>query len=237
MAEAAVQAYQPVPVLDAWDETPALRGVQLDLGPSLARSHTVPGQVVKLRSDVGEGYFAIASAPWPDGKVELLLKRGATLADSLIALSQPGASVEATAPFGKGFPVEKIEGRDVLLFAAGSGISPIRALTQHILAKRDTFGRAALFYGQRTHQDFAYTDEHAAWDHGGVKVVLCSSQAAPHWQGERGYVQDVARSLEFLKLDTTRAVAFLCGMKTMVSGVREVLERAGVTADRTFQNF
>ncbi len=234
MAEA---VFLPVPVLDAWDETPALRGVQLDLGPELARSHTVPGQVIKLRGSAGEGHFALASAPWPDGKVELLIKRGTPLGDGLIALVQPSVMVEATAPFGTGFPIGSALDRDVLLFAAGSGISPIRALTQHILAQRARFGRAALFYGQRGHEDFAYTDEHAAWDHGGVKVVLCSSQAGPHWQGERGYVQDVAQSLRFLDFDTARAVAFLCGMKTMVSGVRAVLERAGIAPERTFLNF
>ena len=227
-------------VLDAWDETQSLRALRLDVG-ELAHSHRTPGQVVKLRTAAGEGYFAIASAPGSPGEqagqLELLLKRGAPVADAAIAAAQPGSTVESSAPFGKGFPVAEAHGRDLFLFAVGSGITPIRALVQGVLRERASYGRAALFYGQRADEDFAFRKEHSAWEAGGVQVVLCASRASDAWQGQRGYVQDVAHSLAWLELDLSRAVAFLCGTKAMVTGVRDLLGKAGVTADRTYLNF
>jgi NAD(P)H-flavin reductase len=154
--------YQPVSVLRAWDETRAFRGVALALPAALAEAHERPGQVVKARTPAGEGFFALASAP-AAGAVDLLLKRGGKVADALAAAARPGATVELTAPFGNGFPVEEADGRDVLLFAAGSGIAPVRALVQHLLSHRDRFGRATLFYGQRHGAEFAYRDEAVAW--------------------------------------------------------------------------
>ena len=71
-------------VLSAWDETPTLRALRLQLGPEAARAHRRPGQVVKLHSDAGEAYFALASAPDPAGVVDLLVKRGGRVAALLV---------------------------------------------------------------------------------------------------------------------------------------------------------
>ena len=38
--------YEPVPVVDAWDETPAFRGVRVTLPPALALAHQGPGLLV-----------------------------------------------------------------------------------------------------------------------------------------------------------------------------------------------
>ena len=116
--------YEPVPVRDAWDETAAFRGIRVALPPSLARAHERPGQVVEARTPAGAAFFALASAPDPGATAELLVKRGGKVADALVAAATPGAQVDLTRPFGSGFPVEEAEGRDVLLFAAGSAIGP-----------------------------------------------------------------------------------------------------------------
>jgi NAD(P)H-flavin reductase len=224
-------------VLEAWDETPAMRGLRLALPAALAGAHRRPGQVVKVRSTAGEGYFALASAPAPDGVVELLVKRGGRVADATVAAALPGAELELSAPFGQGFPVEEAEGRDVLLFAAGSGISPIRALVQHLVARRERHGRITLFYGQRRGADFAYLREHLGWERRGVRVVLCPSREDDAWRGVRGRVQEVASSLAFGGAPPGDAVAFACGMTAMVEDVRDTLAAAGVPRDRVHANF
>lgn len=224
-------------VLAAWDETPALRALRLQLPPEAARAHERPGQVVKLHTAAGEAYFALASAPDPAGMVDLLVKRGGRVADAAVAAALPGADMAITAPFGKGFPVEEGHGRHVLLFAAGSGIAPIRALVQHVLAHREEFDRATLFYGQRRGGDFAYQREHLAWERGGVRVVLCPSQEDEAWPGVRGRVQEVARSLAFGGAPPESSVAFVCGMTAMVDDVRATLARAGIPRERVHLNF
>ena len=124
----------------------------------------------------------------------------------------------------------------MLLFAAGSGITPIRALLQWLLAAPD-HGRIALYYGARTDRDFAYRGEHADWVAAGVHLVLCASQPSPSWKGARGYVQTVARELRLHEISTENAVAFLSGMKSMIDAVRGELSRFGMPAERTFLNF
>ncbi len=224
-------------VVDAWDETPALRAMRLQLPPELARRHTAPGQLVKVHTGVGDAYFALASAPAPGGAVDLLVKRGGRVADGAIAAAVPGAELAVSAPFGDGFPVAQAHGRDVLLFAAGAGIAPVRALVQHVLGHRARFRRVTLFYGQRHGADFAYRDEHLAWERGGIRVVLCPSAEDEAWPGVRGRVQEVAASLAFGGSPPESSVAFVCGMTAMVDDVRATLARAGIAPERVHLNF
>lgn len=231
-----VTKYEGVPVVAAWDETPSLRALRVALGP-LAPHHALPGQVVKVRSPSGEAYFALASAPSPDGLADLLVKRGGRIADEVVAAAAPGARIELSAPFGKGFPLGEAEGRDLLLFAAGSGIAPIRALLQHVVAHRNRFRRATLFYGQRRGADFAYRGEHVDWERHGVRVVLCPSDADEAWPGVRGRVQEVARTLLLGGSDPAGTEAYVCGMTAMVNDVKATLKEAGVPPDRVHLNF
>jgi len=224
-------------VLDAWDETPSLRGLRFELPPSFAAAHERPGQILKLHTGLGEAYFALATAPSPRGLAELLVKRGGRVADAAIAGAVPGALLSMSAPFGKGFCVEEAIGRDVLLFAAGSGIAPIRALVQHILARRVSFDRVTVFYGQRHGSDFAYLGERLAWERGGVRVVLCPSREDEAWPDVRGRVQEVARSLAFGGSPPENSVAFVCGMTAMVDDVKATLAIAGIPPERVHLNF
>jgi NAD(P)H-flavin reductase len=227
----------PVPVLDAWDETAAFRGVRVALPAALARVHERPGQVVKARTPAGEAFYALASAPDPGGAAELLVKRGHKVSDALVSAAAAGRTLELTRPFGAGFPLAEAEGRDVLLFAAGSAIAPIRALVQHLVTHRNRFGRITLFYGQRHGAEFAYRGEHLDWERRGVRVVLCPSAEDDAWQGLRGRVQEVARSLAFGGAAPGDAVAFVSGMTAMVEDVRRTLAAAGIPPERVRANF
>ncbi|MCX5731108.1 MAG: oxidoreductase [Deltaproteobacteria bacterium] len=223
-------------ILGSWDETSSLRAIRVSLG-ALAGSHAAPGQVVKVRAASGEAYFAVASAPAPDGTAELLVKRGGKIADEVIASATSGAWLELSAPFGKGFPLSGAEGRDLLLFAAGSGIAPVRALLQHVISHRNRFRRVTLFYGQRRGADFAYRGEHLDWERHGVRVVLCPSSAEEAWPGVRGRVQEVARALGLGGSDPAGSEAYVCGMTAMVNDVKSTLKEAGVPPERVHLNF
>jgi NAD(P)H-flavin reductase len=202
-------------------------------GTPLAGAHKLPGQYVKLSIEgVGESYFAIASAPGAGNRFELLLKRGSALSDAVDAL-RPGAEVKISAPSGKGFPLEQARGKNLLLFATGSGISPIRSVVALIRAERTSFGQVTLFFGVRTPSSFAYERELASWEKDRIRIVRTVSQpGSSGWQGLTGYVQ-----AHLGEVDVTNAVAFLVGQKAMVQGVTEALSLRGLPKSEIFLNF
>lgn len=228
-------AFQTVTLKDRWPEATDLFGLAIDLaGTDLAATFRHPGQYVQVRTPAGRiAYLAIASRPG-EPHFELLLKSGAEATDELIALA-PGATFEMTEALGQGYPLQPHSGKDVLLFAVGSGIAPIRSLLWYLAAHRDEYQGVTLFFGARTPAHFAYQDELDAWMQAGIQVVRVVSQPDGTTEGYvHGYVQNAVK-LHPLKPAAT--VAFVCGMREMVEGVTRELTELGVSPDCIFQNF
>jgi sulfhydrogenase subunit gamma (sulfur reductase) len=212
-----------------------LTDLTLDLSETpLAGTHQRPGQYVHLRlPGLEEGLFAIASPPGSTDRWDLLVKEGSRLPDALIHLPL-GSRVEVTQPKGRGFPLERARGKDLLLFATGSGISPIRSVIESIRLEREAYGRVTLYFGARTPSAFAYARDIEAWEDARIRVVRTVSQpGASGWQGLTGHVQ--AHLAEEPLAPGT--VAFVCGQQEMIQGVMEVLRARGLPTSAIHQNF
>ncbi|KAL7465742.1 hypothetical protein ACHAXS_006067 [Conticribra weissflogii] len=163
------------------------------------------------------------------------------------------ASLSVSQPMGAGFPIaENLEGfkydfptQNILLFATGSGIAPIRSAIESRrlnVAKPDSGGRTCtLYYGVRTPDDMPYVSKFADWEEMGVQVVpvvsrpdvACESGAT--WEGRTGYVQN---ALEEDGVPIPRnSGALLCGVKGMTESVKSMLMEAGVFEGRCLTNF
>lgn len=226
---------RPCRVLRAWDETRSLRGITVDAG-DLRGAHTAPGQYVQVRlhgaGAEAEGFFALANAPGRE--LEILVKRGGgDAADGLVAL-EPGSLVAISAPSGPGYPIARHAGRDLILAAAGTGIAPMRAVVQHVLADRRRYGAVRIYQGHRMQSDRAYAGEHAVWRAGEVEIVTVLSAPEPGWTGPRGWVQDAIRNDPPA---VARAVAYVCGMKSMEDGVADVLVGLGMKRSDVHRNY
>ncbi|MEZ4310866.1 MAG: hypothetical protein R3F14_22720 [Polyangiaceae bacterium] len=217
--------------------TPAAEGlihVSLDVPPEVVASHTTPGQYVKVSVEgAGEGFFAVASRPdAASGRVDLLLKLGGAVTDAISKLPA-GAVVRTTNVQGKGFPIDRAPGRDVVLVATGSGISPVRSVIETILLRRADYGLVSLYFGARTPASFAYQADFEVWRAASIEVFpVVSRPQDTGWNGLTGYVQT---HLGGLHLST--ALAFLCGQKAMVEAVRAALSERGMPAENVFLNF
>jgi NAD(P)H-flavin reductase len=137
---------------------------------------------------------------------------------------------------GKGFPVEAERGKDLLLFAMGSGISAIHSLIGYLMTYRQDFGAITLFYGARTPQHFAYEDEVATWEHHGIRVVRTISRPdqGNGWPGATGYVQN---HLTKDHVSPGRCAVFICGTKGMSEGIAAQLGRLGINDQVLLTNF
>ncbi len=210
-----------------------LTSLELDLrGTALAGTHRQPGQYVSLSLEgLGAGLFAIASAPHADARFEFLIKRGSPLADALRQL-QPGSKVRVSLPAGKGFPIAKAEGKNLLLFATGSGISSIRSVIHFVRQDRSDYGRISLYFGARTPTSFAYGRELETWQREGIQVFRIVSQPGESgWKGLTGYIQS-----HLGELSVENAVAFLSGQPAMVEEVTRALMQRGLPRENIYLN-
>ena len=146
----------------------------LEVGP-LANSHSTAGQFLQVKvGDSKPGFFAIASAPSSDKQyVELLVRSQPGSTAELICQAAVGSDVMASSVMGKGFNVDSIPPETcphVLLFATGSGISPIKAVIESGVLQPHKRKSIKLYYGTQDRAWTAYEDLIPKWQSMGVEV-------------------------------------------------------------------
>lgn len=206
------------------------------------------GKAAQADADAAAGPEPAPAAPatW-----EFLVKK--TDNNDWITSAAAGSTYDVSQVMGGGFPVaENIDGfkydfptQNLLLFATGSGISPIRSAIESEqlgISTGDEGGRTCtLYYGVRTVDDMPYVSKFPEWEALGVQVVpvvsqpdvVCESGAV--WGGRTGYVQN---ALEEDGVAIPRnSGALMCGVKGMCESVKSMLEDAGVFEGRVLTNF
>jgi NAD(P)H-flavin reductase len=118
-----------------------------------------PGQFVELSViGTGEAPISISSSPTRQGVLELCVRRTGRVTNALYTLPT-NAVVGIRGPYGNGFPVEQMEGQDLLIVAGGLGMAPLRSLLWYALDHRERFGAITLMYGAKTPGEMLFRDE------------------------------------------------------------------------------
>ena len=223
--------------------------VTCTVSPDLVEEYKIPGQYVQVKrpgSDENPLFLAIASPPSPEAGnvIEFLIKR--TENNAWITDAASGSGVEISQVMGGGFPMEEnLEGfkydfptQNILLFANGSGIAPIRSAIESGQLGIGGGRTCRLYYGVATPDDMPYAEKFAEWEAAGVEVVPVISRpenVAGGWSGRTGYVQN---ALEEDGVPIPRnSGALLCGVKGMCESVRDIMEKAGTFEGRILTNF
>jgi NAD(P)H-flavin reductase len=220
---------------------------------SLCDAFRVPGMYVQLRENAAckPGFFSISSAPNVQGIFEFLIKE--TPHVEWISRLKPGGTVEMSPIMGNGFPIRKRldldeypplpvdqQPLDILLFATGSGIAPIRSAIESRLNGIEPSRRRSvkLYYGARYPHRMPYMDRFKLWEADGIEIIPVMSRpedAHDSWAGRSGYIQDALKQDGISSPAQTGAL--LCGVKGMTEDVKLILTSAGVADDRILFNY
>ncbi len=199
-----------------------------------------PGQfvIVDVRG-LGEFPISLCSSP-TRSPIQLCVRKVGRMTKFLHGMRE-GDIVGIRGPYGNGFPMDKMEGFNLILVAGGLGMAPLRSVLWYAL---DT-GRYAdvwLLYGTKTYEDILFRDEVMhLMKHGeslNCKVKLAYEVESPYFttlemSGKvcRGVVTDLFRGEEF---DVEDTYALICGPPIMYKFViRELLNR-GVSPGRIY---
>ncbi|PHT33297.1 hypothetical protein CQW23_25097 [Capsicum baccatum] len=238
--------WSTTPLISVSPEAESLFHISIDVSdyPELASSYTKPGQYLQLRVPNVEkpSFLAIASPPKVavnKGVFEFLVKSVSGSTAELLCGLNRGDAVELSQVMGNGFDLDQISPAEtyqtVVIFATGSGISPIRSLIEAGFGA-DERSDVRLYYGARNLKRMGYQDRFENWASSGVKVVPVLSQPDNAWKGERGYVQAAfSRAKNIFTPQFTGAV--LCGQKQMAEEVTSLLVADGVSTEKILKNF
>lgn len=191
-----------------------------------------PGQFVLLGLfGYGEAPFGPASSPYQRNYLEVVVRQTGTLTTALHQLNE-GDEAFLRGPYGNGFPLNFIEGKDMVMVTGGCGIPPIASLIEYIIKNRRKFGRVYLIYGARRPADLLMRPKLKEWGKK-IKVLLTVDQPDKTWKGYKGMVSEL---IDDIKIDSANAVASMCGPGPMMDALERILRPLGISDRRIFVN-
>lgn len=143
-----------------------------------------------------------------------------------------GDTLGIRGPFGTGWPVDELAGKDLVIVAGGLGLAPLRPLVYHVMNHRERFGDVRLICGARTPDGLLYQREYDAWKQSGIDVQLTVDRATSDWTGHVGVVTLLIGRLKLLRPQETHLVA--CGPEVMMKYAAASGARIGIAAERTW---
>ncbi|KAB2341642.1 ferredoxin--NADP reductase [Actinomadura rudentiformis] len=220
-----------MPVLNVIAETADACSIVLGVPEELRGRFTYrPGQFLTVRIPDGEGAgaarcYSLSSAPGADPTLRITVKRvkGGYGSNWLCDHVRPGDTLEVLPPSGR-FTPDSLEA-DLLLFAAGSGITPVISIVNALLA--GSAGSAVLFYANRDEASVIFAGElrdlaASAPDRLQVVHLLESLQGLP----------TVASLAALAAPHAARDAAFICGPAPFMDAVGEALGSLGMGRER-----
>lgn len=224
----------PAKLIGARRETPFSFHLRFEMENERAgKSFVTPGQYAVIRvPNAKEGFFAMSNAPM-EADWSFLVKKETPLTNRLAEI-KPGTTVEISSAQGKGFDMELCRGKNILLFAAGTGIAPLRSALLWMMKRRKNYLAITLFTGARNADEFAYAGEFSSWEKSGVEIVqTISNRKDSSWQGLFGHVQrHIAATLK-----SKNTVALICGMEKMIEETIRRLASLGLPQKNILTNY
>lgn len=199
-----------------------------------AFSHT-PGQFLEVTVlGVGEAPISISSPPTRPGIIEICVRKAGSVTGALFEL-QKGALIALRGPLGRGFPLEVLKGKDLLLVAGGLGMAPLRSLLQAVLDERSSYGDLVLMYGARNPDDILFKYELLGlMNRTDMKYLLSvDTDEEGIW---RQYVGVVTGLFEKVELNPETTYCALCGPPIMYRFVVEELLRRDIPPEHIFMS-
>jgi NAD(P)H-flavin reductase len=206
--------------------------VSLVLTPPSGAFPFRPGQFNMLYVfGAGESAISISGPPAePERLVHTV--RGVGAVTRLVQRLESGDAVGIRGPFGNGWPLEAVRGRDLVVVAGGIGLAPLRPVIYEALRRREEFRRVSILYGARTPGDVLFADELAGWrKRFDVELEVTVDRADAGWRGKTGVVTGLFDRADF---EPARAVAMVCGPEIMMRFAARELQDMGVSADRVY---
>ncbi len=181
-----------------------------------------PGQFSMLYS-MGNAELPISISSDPAiNESQCYTIRSVGLATQSFTVMREGVQLGVRGPFGRGWPTEEAQGKDVIVVAGGIGLAPLRPILYEIFRNRDHYGKLVLLYGTRSPADILFKSELKAWAKQKNTLVMTTvDYGGMNWKGNVGLV---TRLIGRVRLDPTRTVAMTCGPEIMMRYVAYELQ-------------
>ncbi len=176
----------------------------------------IPGQFAEI-SLIGKGEcpIGIASSPTEEGTIKFTIKKMGEVTsafhDTLV-----GDTVGIRGPFGNGWPMKEMKGKNIVVIGGGFAFSTLRSLMLYALDEkyRKDYRKLTIIYGNRDSGEVLYTQLLEEWEkRDDVNVVLTIDRPEENWTRKVGFVAAIVKEVA---PSPENAIAVICGPPIMI---------------------
>lgn len=246
-AEEQRNAWRPLRVTAVQEESSLIRSFTFEATDAEPLLPFEAGQFLTLRTTPGGSEphtrtYTVSSAPGDAGyRISVKREPGGSVSNHLHDTLKVGDVIDAKAPKGAFF-IDALEKRPAVLIAGGVGVTPMMAMTRHVLNEsvRKRFTRPlTIFHAAQTTEQRAFADAFRAAEKatgGKIKYISVIGHPAEgevqgHDYEATGYI-DAALLRACLALDDYDF--FLCGPPPFMQAVYDALRDLGARDKRIF---
>lgn len=194
----------------------------------------LPGQFAELSLfGKGESPIGIASSPTNPGYVEFTVQKAGVVTTALHEMEE-GTIMGIRGPLGNSWPLEYLEGKNVVVVGGGFAFTTLRALTQYMIheANRKKYEKITVIYGARTPGLLIYKDELEAWSkRDDLELHVTVDKGDENWRGREGFVPTVCKEVA---PSADNAVAVICGPPIMIRFTLPVFFELGFSKENIY---
>ena len=214
------------------DETPGVRTFHFNFKNEKLREEFTfeSGQFAEYSVfGVGEAPFCISSSPTRHGHLEFALQRVGRVTNALHRLGV-GDEVGFRGPYGNSFPLDLLQGKNLVFVGGGIGLAPLRSLIWNVIDNRDKYQNIDIIYGARSPADLCFQYDLDSWDKdSSINMVTTVDRGDESWKGRVGVVPKI---LEEVAPSAKNAVVIVCGPPIMIRFTFPALAKLGFTPEQ-----
>lgn len=214
------------------DETPGVRTFHFNFKDEKLREEFTfdSGQFGEYSIlGIGEATFCISSSPTRRSHLEFAIQKVGRVTNALYRLSV-GAEIGFRGPYGNSFPLDFLQGKNLVFVGGGIALAPLRSLIWNVIDNRDKYKNVDIVYGARSPIDLCFKYDLDAWEKDKtINIVTTVDRGNESWTGREGFVPQV---LEQVAPSADNAVAIVCGPPIMIRFTFPVLDKLGFTPEQ-----
>ena len=199
-------------ITDIIEETPAIKTFVLKPEKPIPFE---TGQFVELTvPGLGEAPFTPSSNPKIEDTMELTIMDVGRVTSRAHQMKK-GEVLGVRGPYGKGYPLEDFQGKEILIVGGGVGLAPLRSLILALLNDIDKYKKVIIKYGARSPKDIVYNGQIKEWgENKNVKVEITVDVGDNTWKGNVGLITTLLK--KDMGMDIKNNIAIVCGPPIMM---------------------
>lgn len=201
--------------------------IQTEFGPE-------PGQFVMISvPGLGEAPFSLSSGPERSHCFDTTIRAVGNLT-GILDRCVVGTRIGVRGPYGKGWPLNKAKGLDVLVIAGGIGLAPLRPIIKTAQKNRDMYGALEILYGARTPADEMFVDEYEEWKRIKDTTLSLTVDSVPKgvtWSHKVGVVTGL---FDDMRTPAEDSIVMTCGPEIMMRFVARGLLARNFRRDQIY---